>query len=100
MHSDHDAFIQGIEQEKRVKVTYLGTDRREKLVRRCGPLYYRGGKAPAGESDSECYYLWDFDAPEGYNFVSLAPSEILRIELTEDPFKIEKVGSLGKKAGK
>ena len=97
MHSDHEVFIRGIEQKRRLKVTYLSDERREKLIRRCGPLYYSRGKTEADEL--ECYYLWDFEADEGYNFLALSPGRIIGMELTVDAFSIEEVSYLGKRPG-
>ena len=98
MHSDHDIFVRGIERQRRLKVTYLSDERREKLVRRCGPLYYSRGKAEADELD--CYYFWDFEADEGYNFIALSPGQIISMKLTESAFGIEEVNNLSKRAGK
>ena len=98
MHSDHNMFVRGIEQERKLKVTYLSDERREKLLRRCGPLYYSRGKAEADKSD--CYNLWDFEADEGHNFLALPPAQILSMELTEDAFSVEKVSSLSERSGR
>ena len=98
MHSDHEMFVRGIERKRRLKLTYLGEERREELVRQCGPLYYSRGKAEADEL--ECYYLWDFEAGEGYNFIALSPGRIISMERTEDPFSSEEVSSLNKSAEK
>ena len=95
MHSDHEIFIRGIEQKRRLKVTYLSDERREKLIRRCGPLYYSRGKTEADEL--ECYYLWDFEADEGHNFLALSPGRIIGMELTVDAFSIEEVSDLDKR---
>ncbi len=98
MHTDHDVFVRGIERQRRLKVAYLSNERCEKLVRSCGPLYYSRGKAEADEL--ECYYLWDFEAGEGYNFIALSPGRIISMELTEDTFSIDEISSLGKRPGK
>ena len=98
MHSDHEMFIWGIERQRKLKVTYLSDERREKLIRRCGPLYHSKGKAEADEPG--CYYLWDFEADEGYNFLALSPVRIISMELIEDAYSIEEVSSLSKKPEK
>ncbi len=97
MHSEHEIFIRAIEWQRRLKVTYTSDERREKLIRRCGPLYCSRGKTEAGEL--ECYYLWDFEADEGYNFLALSPGRIISMELTEDTFSIDEVSSLSKRPG-
>ena len=98
MHSDHDVFLWGIEQQRRLKITYLSGERREKLIRRCGPLYFSKGKA--GKDELECYYVWDFEADEGYSFLALSPARILSMEPTEDAFSIEEVSSVSKRSGR
>ena len=75
MHSEHEIFIRAIEWQRRLKVTYTSDERREKLIRRCGPLYCSRGKTEGDEL--ECYYLWDFEADEGYNFLALSSAQIL-----------------------
>ena len=98
MHSDHETFVQGIEHQRRLKVTYISDECREKLIRQCGPLYYSRGKAEADEL--ECYYLWDFEAQEGHNFLALPPGRIIGMELTEDAFSIEQVSDLVRRPGR
>ncbi len=98
MHSDHETFVRGIELQRRLKVTYFRDERREKLAKPCGPLYYSRGKAEADEL--ERYYLWDFAADEGYNFMALSPGQIVSMEMTEDPFTIDEVSGLSKRSGK
>ncbi|KPK43373.1 MAG: hypothetical protein AMJ65_05975 [Phycisphaerae bacterium SG8_4] len=98
MHSDHEMFIRGIERQRRLKVTYIGDRRREKLIRRCGPLYYSRGKTEA--DGLECYYLWDFEADEGHNFLALPPGRIVGMELAEDAFSIEEVSDLVRRPGR
>lgn len=90
MHSDHDIFAQGIEQRRRLRLTFFADDRGLEQVRQCGPLYYSGART----DELECYYLWDFEADEGYNFTALSPLQIVRMELTEDAFSVKEVCSL------
>ena len=92
MHRDHDVFIQGIEQEKRLELTFFSRKHRRNVVSICAPLHY--GKGPAGlaagaEDELECYYLWDFGADKGSNFLALSPSKIVSMELTEDVFHVQ-----------
>ena len=98
MHNDHEMFIRGVEWQRRLKVTYLGDERCEKLVKPCGPLYFSRGKTEADELG--CYYLWDFEAGDGYNFIALSPGRIISMELTEESFSIDEISSLGSSPGK
>ena len=91
MHRDHDVFIQGIEQEKRLELTFFSRKLRHNVVSLCAPLHY--GKGPSGivagpEDELECYYLWDFGADKGSNFLALSPSQIISMEPTEDDFRV------------
>ncbi len=97
MHRDHDVFIQGIEQEKRLELTYFSRKHRREVERLCAPLHY--GKGPAGpstggEDELECYYLWDFGAKKGSSFLALSPSQIVSMKLTDHDFHIQEFYSL------
>ncbi len=61
-------------------------------------MHYSRGKAEVDRL--ECYYLWDFEADDGYNFIALWPRRIIGMELTEDPFTIDEVSGLSKGSGK
>lgn len=103
MHRDHDVFIQGIEQEKRLDLTFFSRKHRRNVVSLCAPLHY--GKGPAGidvgaEGELECYYLWDFGADKGNNFLALSPSQIVSMDLTEDDFRVQEFYSRSNSVGK
>jgi hypothetical protein len=87
MHRDHDVFIQGIEQEKRLKLTFFSRKHRRDVVSLCAPLHYSKGLAAGDEMD--CYYLWDLEAAKGSNFLALSPSQIVSMELTEEAFHVQ-----------
>ena len=103
MHRDHDVFIQGIEQEKRLELSFFSRKHRREVVNICAPLHY--GKGPAspatGEEDElECYYLWDFGAKKGTSFLALSPSQIVSMKLTDDVFHVQEFYSLSNQAEK
>jgi len=98
VHSEHDIFAKGVEQRRRLKVTFLGNERRRNVSGQCAPLYYSRGKVEGDGLD--CYYLWDFEADEGYNFMDLSPSQIISMELTKDAFSLDELDSPGKPAEK
>jgi hypothetical protein len=92
VHRDHEVFIEGIEQEKRLELTFFSRKQRREVVSPCAPLHY--SKSPAGttkgvEYELECYYLWNFGAEKGNNFLALSPSEIVSMELTDDVFHVQ-----------
>jgi hypothetical protein len=49
------------------------------------------GLSTGAEDELECYYLWDFGAEKGSNFLALSPSKIVSIKLTEDVFHIQEL---------
>ena len=101
MHRDHDVFIKGIEQEKRLELTFFSRKHRREVVSICAPLHYSKGPAypPIGAEDEvECYYLWDFGAKRGSNFLALSPSEIVSIKLTDEVFHVQEFYSHSKQA--
>jgi len=103
VHRDHDIFIEGIEQEKRLKLTYFSRKHRREVVSLCAPLHFSkvpAGLAPSAEDDLECYYLWNFGAGKGSNFLALSPTEIVSMKLTDEVFRIQEFYSLGNPAGK
>ena len=98
MDSEHEVFIQGVEQEKILKVTFYCRKRRQEIVSLCAPLHYSNGPAVStkdAEKELECYYLWDFGAEKGSNFLALSPSQIVSMKLTEDDFRVQDLYSYG-----
>ena len=86
MHSDHDIFIQGIEQKRKLKLTFFGRGNPQNLVKQCGPLLYSKGRIEGDGLD--CYYIWDFEATKGSQFWALYTSQIVTMELAEEAFKL------------
>lgn len=87
MHGDHDIFIQGIQQKKRLKMSFFSRKNLQNMVRQCAPLHYSKGQVEG--DDLDCYYIWDFEAAKGSRFLSLPPSQIDTMELAEDTFNVE-----------
>ncbi len=87
MHSDHDVFTQGIEQKRRIKMTFSDRKNLQNLLRQCAPLHYSKGQVEGDGLD--CYYFWDFEAAEGGHFLAAPPSQIIEMELADGTFKIE-----------
>lgn len=98
MHKDHDVFIQSVERETKLKLTFFSRKHRREVVSPCAPLHYSKGLTVGDELG--CYYLWDFGAEKGSNFLALSPSEIVSMELTEDIFHVQEFYSLSKPAEK
>jgi hypothetical protein len=100
MDSEHEVFIQGIEQERRLEVTFFCRKRRREIVSSCAPLHYSKGTVSDtdAENEQERYYLWDYGAKKDSNFLFLSPSEIISMKLTDDVFHTHEFYSPGKQA--
>ena len=94
MHSDHDIFIQGIEQKRRIKMTFTGRKNPQNLLRQCAPLHYSKGHIEG--DDLDCYYFWDFEAIKGSRFLALLTSQIATMELAEGTFNVDDFSSFRK----
>ena len=91
MDSEHEVFIQGIEEERRLEVTFFCRKRRQEVVSICAPLHHGKGRSISdknAENELECYYLWDFGAKNDRNFIALSPSEIISMKLTDEVFHV------------
>ena len=86
VHSDHDIFMQGIQQSRRLKVSFFCRKRRQHLLRQCAPLHYSKGQVEG--DDLDCYFIWDFEASKGSHFLTLPPSQIFTMELTKETFSV------------
>jgi hypothetical protein len=98
MHRDHNIFVRSLEREAKVKLTYFNRKHRRKVFSLCAPLYF--SKSLTGQEEQDCYYLWDFEAEKGSNFLSLSPSQIVGMELTDEAFDTQDFYILSNSAGK
>lgn len=103
MHKDHNIFIQGMEQEKRLELTFFSRKHCREVVSLCAPLYYSKGPAASARGvgdELECYYLWDFGAKNDSNFLALSPSQIISMKPTDEVFHVQEFYGLNKQAAK
>jgi hypothetical protein len=98
MHRDHDVFIRSVERETKVKLIYFNSKHRRKVSSLCAPLHF--SKSMTGQEEQDCYYLWDFEAEKGSNFLPLSPSQIVGIELTDEAFDTQDFHTLSNTAEK
>ena len=85
MHHEHDIFVKAIRDKKRLELTFFSNENDEIRDGLFGPIFY--SPSTAGD-DSDCYYLWDFEGDNSNNFLGLPPSQIMRMELTKEPFDL------------
>jgi hypothetical protein len=98
MHRDHNVFVQCIERETKVKLTYFNRKLHRKICNLCAPLHF--SKSLTGQEEQDCYYLWDFEAETGSNFLSLSPSQIVSMEPTDKAFDTQEFHTLSNSAEK
>jgi len=90
--SEHEIFLQGMEQEKKLKVKFFCRKRQQEVDSLCAPLHCCKGPVTSStdaESELMCYYLWDFGVKKGSNFLALKPPEIISMKLTEEVFHVQ-----------
>lgn len=74
MHNDHEVFIAGIEDCKKVVLTFASKeDGGQHLVRTCAPMDYAPGRIAKDRANR--YHFWDYDSdsPGGRHTLSLLP---------------------------
>ena len=83
MHRDHDIFAKAIQEKRKIKLTFYGSEGDDIKEGLFGPVLYSESRA---EGDSDCYYLWDFDSEADNSFMGLPPSRIASMKSNEEPF--------------
>ena len=91
MHSDHNLFIQAINKNKKVKLTFCSKEDGNELVILCAPMDYRPSRRAGDKSDYYyfwCSYneLWCFEMDKRNQALKLPSHQIVSIEPTEDSF--------------
>jgi len=84
VHEDHDIFVRSLERETKIKLTFISRKHDREKISLCAPLHF--SKSPTGQGQQDCYFFWDFGAKKGSNFLSLSPSQMVRMELTDEVF--------------
>ena len=87
MHADHDAFIAGIDECKKIALTFVSKeDGGGTLVRTCAPMDF--GPSSRAKNKSNRYHSWDYDSdsPDGRHTLSLLPEQVISIKLLEEGF--------------
>jgi hypothetical protein len=87
MHEDHRVFIAGVEELRKVIVTFVSKDDGGlDLTRACAPMDY--GPRRRAKDQSPCYHFWDYDSdsPRGPHPLSLSAMQILSIDEIDDHF--------------
>jgi hypothetical protein len=87
MHQDHEAFISGIRDRRKIILTFVSKeDAGLQLTRTCAAMDY--GPSRRARDKSDRYHFWDYDSDssDGRHTLSLLAGQILLIDETEERF--------------
>jgi hypothetical protein len=87
MHRDHETFISGIGDLKKVNLAFFSKeDAGLQLTRTCAPMDYGPSRRTKDQSDR--YHFWDYDSdsPGGRHPISLLPEQVVLIDKTNMEF--------------
>lgn len=81
-------FADAIERKRVLRVTFTTRSGQER-IRRCAPL----DLAPSERAKIKFYkyHMWDLDSQPKPHLLSLSPEQIIRIEITTEPFLPEQI---------
>jgi hypothetical protein len=81
MHSDHDIFVQAVQQRKKIQLAFF-TEQQGYISRLCIPLGYQ----PETEDDEGQYCFWHRQDNGQECPLRLSPGEIAVMRLTENEY--------------
>lgn len=87
MHIDHEIFEQGIQNTRKLRLTFYDDKRKFNFTRLSVPIHYRPPTAKGDSSD--CYFFWITDSDTDRHILRLWPSQIVSMDLTEEAFEPE-----------
>jgi hypothetical protein len=98
VHREHDVFVRSLERETKIRLTFFSRKHDQEAVSLCAPLHF--SKSLTGRDEQACYFVWDFGAKKGSNFLSLLSSQIVSMELTDEAFHTQDFHCFGELAEK
>jgi hypothetical protein len=87
MHKDHEVFVSGIGDRRKVVLTFVSKEDADlHLTRTCAPMDY--GPSLRARDQSDRYHFWDYDSDSrgGRHTLSLLPAQIASIDGTNERF--------------
>ena len=84
MHQVHKVFIDGIENCRKVSLTFFSQDDGHNLVRTCAPMDYGPTRVAADNADR--YHFWDYDSDKGRHPLMLLPDQVVSITVLDEVF--------------
>lgn len=84
MHSDHQIFIQAIQNKKKVIIKHRNKEGCEVHTKVYRPLFYMPASS---ESNCAIYYIWDGEIGGKGNILRFSTEQIIRIGQTQESFE-------------
>lgn len=87
MHSDHQIFLEALQQRNKVELIFFSKEDGTYLTRKCAPMDFgpsRRAKVPADR-----YHFWDYDSDKTRHTLSLLPTQIKSIRKLDEEFEPE-----------
>lgn len=78
-------FIKAIHDKKKVQLTFFSKDDGHSLVRLCAPMDFGPSRRATDKSDR--YHLWDYESDTRNHVLSLLPSQVQLITVTDESFE-------------
>ncbi len=76
-------FLEAIQEKRIVKITF-NSKAKGIIIRKCIPFDF--GPSRRSHDKSDKYHFYDLDSPDGNHNLSVAESQLMKIELTKDIF--------------
>jgi hypothetical protein len=80
----YDLFIQSIHEKRIINLTF-NSQEKGTITRKCVSFDY--GPSKRYKDDQDRYHLYDLDSPEGKHNLSILPSQIVILELSDELFE-------------
>jgi hypothetical protein len=84
MHRDHGVFLECLDGQRKVTLTFYSQDDGHDLVRMCAPMDF--GPTRIANDGFDRYHFWDYDSDEGRHPLMLLPDRIVSIGALDDVF--------------
>lgn len=84
MHRDHQLFMQGVGNGRKIKLTFSSEENEQELVKVCAPIFYSANLEKGGLAGR--YHFWDIGNWTGDYPFNLPAGKIVSMELTEEIF--------------
>lgn len=86
-HRDHDEFIMGLLEKRKVMISFFSTGGADHEIRSCAPVDF--GPSGRFKDKTNRYHFFDFTGRPGPHPMALKAEQIYRIRVTDEHFEPE-----------